>query len=169
MDHVSGTQTVRDYCAAHSQSVLFDETGGTLFDVAGVKTLPLRIADVESVASRVNAQTQGTYLVLRYSDGHEIALSDVGIAFAPNLRQTGAIDDLPPVACLRDYATLTARLEHELFGHLDRPPTRETVRVLMMCIAILDGARAVGFDVSREEKKLEHYLAEIEKRAPNPA
>jgi hypothetical protein len=62
-----------------------------------------------------------------------------------------------------------ARIEHELYEHLDRPPTRETLRILMMCIAILDGARAVGFEVGREEKRLEQHLAELEKRAPNPA
>ncbi len=168
-DRSAQLATVRDFCARHSGGVLFDETGGTLFDVAGAKTLPLRLAETAAVEPKTNSQTGGQYLVLRYSDGHEIALADVGIAFAPDTRQTGPIDELPPVSCLRDYQTLLGRLEHELYGHVDRPPTKETVRVLMMCIAILDGARAVGFEVGSEERKLEVHLAELERRAPPPS
>ncbi len=160
---------VRDFCAQHPGGVLFDETGGTLFDVAGAKTLALRLEEVELVEERTNRQTGGSYLVLRYADGHEVALADVGIAFAPDTRQTGPVTELPPVTCLRDYQSVVARLEHELFGHNDRPPTRETVRILMMSIAIVDGARAVGFDVGREERRLNELLNELERRAPNPA
>jgi len=35
----------------------------------------------------------------------------------------------------------------------------------MICIATLDGARAVGFDVGDLEGELEKSLAEIERRA----
>lgn len=157
---------VREYCAKHAQAVLFDETGETLFDVAGAKTLPLRLDDVAAVEARTNQVTQVPYLLLRYSDGHELALSDVGIAFAPRITQTGPIEELPAVSCLRDYATLVGRIEHELYGHFDQPPTRETVRVVLMCIAILDGARTVGFDVDRETGRLEEHLSEIERRSP---
>jgi hypothetical protein len=36
--------------------------------------------------------------------------------------------------------------------------------MMMICIATLDGARAVGFDVGDLEKELEKSLNEIEKR-----
>jgi hypothetical protein len=38
-----------------------------------------------------------------------------------------------------------------------------------LCIAILDGARAAGFEVGREEAELEALLRELEKRAPPKA
>jgi hypothetical protein len=39
----------------------------------------------------------------------------------------------------------------------------------MSCLAILDGARRLGFDVGREEKELERHLTELEKRSAPPS
>ena len=36
--------------------------------------------------------------------------------------------------------------------------------MLRYCIALCDGARAAGFDVGEEERRLEGYVATIEKR-----
>ncbi len=79
-----------------------------------------------------------------------------------------ALDEIPAVVCFRDYATLLGRLKHELFGHSDRELTQATTALLMTCLAILDGARRMGFEVGREERELEAYLGELEKRATAP-
>ena len=41
---------------------------------------------------------------------------------------------------------------------------KECLNLVMSCIAILDGARLVGFDVSELEGELDRSLREIERR-----
>ena len=60
---------------------------------------------------------------------------------------------------------LKQRVDHYLFDHPDDPPPRECLNLIMICIATLDGARAVGFDVGDLEGELEKSLAEVERRA----
>jgi hypothetical protein len=55
-------------------------------------------------------------------------------------------------------------VDHYLYDHPDEPPPRETLNLIMICIATLDGARSVGFDVSDLEGELEKSLNEIERR-----
>ena len=44
------------------------------------------------------------------------------------------------------------------------PLLRECLDLIMICIATLDGARNIGFDVSDLEGELEKSLREIERR-----
>jgi hypothetical protein len=159
---------IRAHCARPPQTVLFDEPTGSLFDIFSGKTLPLQAADLTQVEPRADKETGAPYLVLRYGDGHELALTQAGLAFAPGFRNTGALEGLPVAVCFRDFRELLDRLKHELYGHPEVAPTRAALDALMRCIAILDGARAVGFDVSREEPELETHLAQLEQRAPKP-
>lgn len=160
---------VRAYCQANLRAVLFDEPGEALFDTAGVKTLTLRAGDLHSVESLEDRDTRAPYLRLTFEDGRQLALTQAGIAFAPDFGNTGPLEDLPAAVCFRDYLGLMDRLRHDLYGHADVAPTRATVKLLMMCIAVVDGARKAGFDVGREERELETHLAELEKRAPPPS
>jgi hypothetical protein len=157
---------VRAHCALPPQAVHFDEAGDALFDVFSARSIPARAAEWVLAEARRDKQTNAPYLALRYGDGHELALSAAGIAFAPGFGNTGPLTELPAAVCMRDFASLLERLRHELYGHPDVAPTEGTLRLLLGCIAILDGARAVGFDVGREEPEVEVHLAELEKRAP---
>jgi hypothetical protein len=168
MDTSAKLAAIRAYCQAHPQAVLYDEPGEALFDTFGVKTLILRGSDLESVESLADQQTKAPYLRLTLADGRQLALTEAGIAFAPDFTNSGPLTDLPDAVCFRDYRGLLERLKHDLYGHADAPPTRATVKLLMMCIAILDGARKAGFEVGREERELETHLVELEKRAPTP-
>jgi len=159
---------IRSFCAQEPIGVLFDEAGELLMDVFSGKAVPLALQHLVSVEQRARKGTNAPYLVLTYDDGREMALADVGIAFAPDVANTGALEELPAVVCFRDYATLVGRLKHELFGHSDREPTQATTTLLMTCLAILDGARRMGFEIGREERELEAYLAELEKRVGAP-
>ena len=158
--------TIRAYADAHRHAVLFDEPGDTLFDMFAAKSLPLESNELERVEERKDRDTGLPYLLLAYGTGHQLALSDAGVAFAPDRRNSGPVEDLPPAVCLRDFRALLDRLEHELYGHPEREPSRDSAKLVLMCIAVLDGARAAGFDVSREERQLERDLAELERRAP---
>jgi hypothetical protein len=100
-----------------------------------------------------------------FDNGTQIALVDPGgVAFAPSAVNSGPVENLPPVVCLRDYFTLKQRVDHYLYDHPDDPPPRECLNLIMICIAILDGARAVGFDVGDLEGELEKSLNEVERR-----
>jgi len=136
-----------------------------LLDVASGKSTGLPWRDVKAFEEKTHPETNDSYLVLLFENGNQLALVDPGgVAFAPSVTNTGSIRDLPPVVCLRDFYTLKQRIDHYLFEHQDEPPPRECLDLVMICIATLDGARAVGFDVGDLEKELEKSLKEIERR-----
>ncbi len=156
---------VKKWTEDHRHAVLYDDEQGILLDVASGKGLALRWHDVAAFEEKIHPETQDAYLVLRYEDGQQIALVDPGgIAFAPVEANTGPRKDLPQVVCLRDFQTLKLRIDHYLYEHSDEPPPTECLDMVMVCIAILDGARAVGFDVGAFEGELDGSLREIERR-----
>ena len=156
---------VRAWCEAHKQAVLYDEENATVLDVASGKSTRLAWRDLSAFEEKTHPETRDGYLVLLREDGKQIALVDPGgVAFAPSTENSGALRDLPPVVCLKDYFTLKGRVDHYLYDHPDEPPPKECLDWVMICIATLDGARAVGFDVGDLERDLEKSLAEIERR-----
>lgn len=152
------------FLRARPGSVLHDPSSSTLLDVASGKALPLEWSRVESLDERVDRLSGRPYLALRRDDGTELALTDAGVAFAPATAATGPVEGLPGAVCLRDLAGAEARLAHFLAHHPGEPPTGEHVSLFLFCLAVVDGARAAGFDVSAEERRLERTLAELEAR-----
>ena len=156
---------VRGWASLHSGVIHFDAINGILLDVASGKRLQVDWAGVSNFEEKIHPESRETYLVMMFDEGSQIALADPGgIAFAPSTENTGPIANLPPVVCLRDFLTLKSRVDHSLYDHPDEPPPRECLELLMICIATLDGARAVGFDVGDFEGGLEKSLTEIERR-----
>jgi hypothetical protein len=156
---------VESWVAGHPQAVLYDEVSATLFDVASGKSLHLRWPEVAAFEERIHPETQETYLALMFENGTQLALVDPGgVAFAPSTVNSGPVQNLPTVVCLRDFLTLKQRVDHYLYEHSDEPPPRECLDLIMICIAILDGARAVGFDVGDLEEQLEKSLNDLERR-----
>jgi hypothetical protein len=149
----------------HRRAVLYDKENPSLMDVASGKTIRLPWQDLKAFEEKVHPETKDSYLVLLFENGNQIALVDPGgIAFAPSIENTEPLRDLPPVVCLKDFFTLKGRLDHYLYDHPDEPPPKEALDLVMICIATLDGARAVGFDVADLEGELEKSLKEIERR-----
>ncbi|MGH7847548.1 MAG: hypothetical protein ACREQW_20590 [Candidatus Binatia bacterium] len=156
---------VRNWAQKHAHAVLYDEENSTLLDVSSGKSLLLSWRDVAAFEEKVHPETGDSYLVLMFDSGVQIALVDPGgIAFAPSEANTGALRAGPSVVCLKDVYTLKGQIEHYLYQHIDEPPPRECLDMVMACIAILDGARAVGFEVGELEEELEKTLREIEQR-----
>jgi len=150
---------------AHSHAVLYGDDNSILLDVASGKRLKLSWGDVTACEEKVHPETKNRYLVFLFESGKQIALVDPGgVAFAPATENSGPVQDLPAVVCLRDFLTLKQRIDHYLYDHPDEPPPRECLDMIMICIATLDGARAVGFDVGDLEGELEKSLNEIERR-----
>jgi len=156
---------VSEWLERHRHAVLYDEESSTLLDVASGKRVRLPWHDLKACEEKIHPETKDAYLVLLFENGNQIALVDPGgVAFAPSVVNTGPLRDLPPVVCLKDFHTLKQRVDHYLHAHRDDPPPKECLDLVMICIAILDGARLVGFDVGDLEEELESSLREVEKR-----
>jgi hypothetical protein len=156
---------VRVWAEMHRQGVLYDEEMSSLMDVASGKSIRLPWSELKAFEEKIHPETKDNYLVLLFENGNQIALVDPGgIAFAPSTDNAGPLRDLPPVVCLKDFFTLKGRVDHYLYDHPDEPPPKEALDLVMICIATLDGARAVGFDIGDLEETLEKSLKEIERR-----
>jgi hypothetical protein len=156
---------IRRWVQAHPQAALYDEDNGTLLDVASGRSVRPAWRDLTALEEKIHPETKENYLVFLFEDGRQIALVDPGgVAFAPLTVNSGPVENLPPVVCLRDFLTLKERIDHYLYQHRDQPPPRECLDLVMICIAALDGARAVGFNVGDLEAELEKSLDELERR-----
>ena len=156
---------VAAWVETHRHAVLYDEENSSLMDVASGKTIRLPWQEFQAFEEKVHPETKDSYLVLLFENATQVALVDPGgIAFAPSTENAGPLRDLPPVVCLKDFFTLKGRLDHYLYDHPDEQPPKEVLDLVMICIATLDGARAVGFDVAELEGELEKSLKEIERR-----
>lgn len=156
---------VKEWVQRHRHVVLYDEESATLLDMASGKSLYLSWRDVKAFEEKVHPETNDAYVVLLLENGNQIALVDPGgVAFAPSEVNTGPLKDLPPVVCLKDFQTLKERVDHYLNVHKDDPPPKECLDLVMICIATLDGARSVGFNVADLEGELEKSLREIERK-----
>jgi hypothetical protein len=145
-------------------SVLWDAPTSTLLDVFSGKALPLEWARVATMEERTDAASGRPYLAIRLDSGVEVALADQGIAFAPVTTGTGPLEGLPGAVCFGDLAAAEGRLDHFLADHPGERPERAHVALFLFCLAVVDGARAAGFEVSAEERRLERLLAELEAR-----
>ena len=152
------------FVAAHAASLGWDAEGGLLLDVAAQKVLALDWTRVAWLEERTDADSQRPYLALALGDGGSLALADQGLAFAPSTASSGPLPGLPRAVCLRDLQAAEGRLTHFLLDHPDERPERAHLDAFLFCLAVVDGARAVGFDVGPEERRLERILAEIEAR-----
>ena len=146
-------------------AVLYDDDAAIFLDVTSGKSLPIAWTDVTGFEEKIHPETGESYLVLMLEQGQQIALVDPGgVAFAPSTINSGPVQNLPAVVCLRDFFTLRQRVDHYLYEHRDEAPPRECLDLIMISIAILGGARAVGFEVGDLEGELEKSLRELEKR-----
>ena len=158
-------EQIRLWATAHRDVLLYDEESGTLLDVASGKRLHVPWRTLTAFEEKLHPETQEPYFVLQFEGGKQIVLVDPGgVAFAPSTENSGPVPNLPAVMCLRDFLTLKQRVDHYLYDHPDEPPPRESLNLIMICIAILDGARAIGLDVGDLEGELEISLNEVERR-----
>jgi len=138
-----------------------DGKGARLLEPGSGKELRLEWDQLSQVEEKSSALRASPYLMLAFHDGRQVALADVGFAFAPSTVNTGPLPDLPQVLCLRDFRHLTEGVEALL---AEEGREKEALGAILVAIALLDGARAVGLDVSREERRLDALLHELERR-----
>jgi hypothetical protein len=161
-DRAAQQAMVERFTRERPGSLLLDAAAPALLEVFSGKTLPLDWGRIEGVAEARNGDTGAPYLALLRDDGRQVILADVGIAFEPLASATGPLPGLPSLVCFRDFAATAGRIEHQLVDHAGEPVTRDHLDLFLFLLAVVDGARAVGLDVSREERRLERILGEIE-------
>ena len=138
-----------------------DGRGARLLEPGSGKELKVRWDEIEALEEKSSPLRAGSYLVLKFHDGRQVALADVGFAFAPSTSNTGPLPDLPATLCFRDFRHLTQGVETLL---QEDGREKEALGGILLSIALLDGARAAGFDVSREERRLDTLLKQLEQR-----
>jgi hypothetical protein len=168
-DRAAQRSLVERFARERPAALLLDTEAPALLDVFSGKILAVDWSRIAGVAESRNRDTGAPYLALLRDDGRQVILADVGIAFEPLASATGPLPGLPSVACFRDFAATAARIEHHLVDHPSDPVTRDHLDLFLFLLAMVDGARAVGFDVSREERRLERILGEIEVRRSDDA
>ena len=144
-------------------AALEDDDGGgaQLLEPGSGKTLAVRWAGLQDVVERSTPLRPQPYLVLVFHDGRQVALADVGFAFAPSIASTGPLPELPQTFCFRDFRHLTQAVQGLLE---DEGREQEALSAILLSIALLDGARVAGFEVGREERALEKLLKRLEER-----
>jgi hypothetical protein len=138
-----------------------DGKGARLLEPGTGKELRIRWGEIAEVEERPNPLRGAPYLVIAFEDGRQVALADVGFAFAPAILNTGPLPDLPPTFCFADFRHLSQGIESLL---QQEGREKEALQAILMCIALLDGARAAGLKVTREERRLDALLRTLEER-----
>jgi hypothetical protein len=138
-----------------------DGAGLQLFEAGTGKSLHVAWPDLTDAVLRRTSLRPAPYLVLVFQDGRQVALADVGFAFAPSIASTGPLPDLPQTFCFRDFRHLAQGIEAIL---AEEGREREALSAVLLAIALLDGARIAGFEVGREERALEALLRRLEER-----
>jgi hypothetical protein len=142
-----------------------DGRGARLVEPGSGKELHLRWDELSKAEEKSTPLRPAPYLVLEFEDGRQLALADVGFAFAPSTANTGPLPDLPAVLCFRDFRHLSQGVDTFLE---EDGREREALGAILICIALLDGARAAGLEVSREERRLDSLLRKLEQRGIKP-
>jgi len=138
-----------------------DGRSAEIFERVSGKSLKIAFDELSDAAVKTSPIRPHPYLVLVWQDGRQVALADVGFAFAPSTRSTGPLPELPETFCFRDLRHLVSGAR-SLIDQEGRE--LESVRAILMSLALLDGARSLGFDIEREERELDAVLSDLEKR-----
>lgn len=138
-----------------------EPSGARLVEPGTGKELRVRWDEIAEVQEKASAQRAAPYLLLVFHDGRQVALADVGFAFAPSTANTGPLPQLPPTLCFRDFSHLSRGIEQLL---AEEGREKEVLGAILLCIALLDGARGLGLPVDREERRLDKLLKQLEQR-----
>lgn len=135
----------------------------TLLEIATGKQRVLRGDDVEAIREKRNRQSGVRYPILFLQGGLQLAITDLGFCFASSFASSGEIPGAPAVVSFGDFRKLFGEAQH---AAADPDRRKDALDLLMLCITIIDGARDVGFDVGREEERLDRLLRTVEASDP---
>ena len=135
------------------------DEGLVVMEIESGKKIAIDKHRVAGFEAKLQQDSGKPYLVLLFDAGHQLVVSDQGFAFEPDFTNTGPIQLPVQVVCMRDYTRLFGELVQ--FSKQSSEKDR-ALELVMLLIAMLDGARRVGLDVEREERQLDQVLQGIE-------
>src|SRR5207245_1115768 len=129
-----------------------DGKGVRLLEPGTGKELRIRWGEIVQVEERVSPLRPAPYLVLLFEDGRQMALADVGFAFAPSTIHTGPLPDLPPTFCFADFRHLSQGIEALL---AEEGREKEALGAILPCIPLLDAALSAALDGAPQDRRLD--------------
>lgn len=137
-----------------------------LLEALSAKTLTLKPREIDIIEEKQNAVIPSeTYVLIVKTNGQQLVLSSHGFAFPPNFANTGAIPLPSQVYCMEDFKHLMDKLRH-LASEAER--RQEALALILLLIAILDGAKSVGLDVDAEAEEVNFILEALESGQTQP-
>lgn len=133
----------------------------TVIETLSGKALSFSFGQIAAAEEARHPETRSRYVRVHLDDGRNFALTGMGFVFAPVLTATGPLAECPATASFADYEKLSGHLSHLVEDHHEGHE-REALQVLMVLLAFVDGARAIGLEVSEEERALEQVLRRLE-------
>ncbi len=124
------------------------------------KINPLQILDHEEKKNSLNPLE--SYLVLLLEDGSQFVLCAQGLAFPPDFSNSGPLNLPNPVYCMKDIENFLHQLRHLASEEARR---KESLELILILIALLDGAKKIGLNVDLETQEVEKILELIERGA----
>ncbi|HEX5034797.1 MAG TPA: hypothetical protein VFW62_09970, partial [bacterium] len=125
------------------------------------KTRRIKGSEIEAIEERANSVNPAeSYVIVMLHSGRQLVLSAQGFAFPPDFSNTGPLSLPNQVYCMQDYHQLMNQLRH-IAAEADR--ARDALDIIMVLIALLDGARAVGLEVDAETQAVDEILSILEK------
>lgn len=158
------------WLSTHPGVFSFQEAGGKLLllELSSGKVLTLHRVQVEQLEEKMNTVLPGeTYILILLQNGQQLVLSSHGFAFPPDFINTGPMPLPSQVYCMEDFHHLFNKLKH-LASEAER--REEAIALILLLIAILDGARAVGLEMDQESRGVDFILErlETEQTIPSP-
>lgn len=151
------------WLSQHQSVFLHQETREALKikELYSSKELTLQKNQIATTEHKTNSlNPQESYVVLLFSNGHQLVLATQGFVFPPDFSATGPLDLPSPLYCMQDFQQLFHRLEH-VAAEAERG--REALDLIMVLIAILDGAKLIGLEMDGETRAVEEILSQLEK------
>ena len=137
-----------------------------ILELFSSKTRRLSSSEIEAIEERPNSVNPAeSYVIVLLNSGRQLVLSAQGFAFPPDFSNTGPLPLPNQVYCMQDYHQLMNQLRH-VAAEADRG--RDALDMIMVLIALLDGAKAVGLDVDAETQAVEEILSTLEKGGTLP-
>jgi hypothetical protein len=131
-----------------------------LREISSGKTRSLGPREIHHLEEKQNSlKPQENYLIVLLENGVQLVLAPQGFVFGPDFGNTGPLSLPSQVYCLQDYHQLFSQLSH-VAAEPDR--RREALDLILVLIAILDGARTIGLDVDVETRNVEKILKALE-------
>jgi hypothetical protein len=162
MNAAKSLEIIKNWCQTHPGIFSLREDGRalTLQELYAQKDLTLKENQIQSVVHKQNTlKPNEDYLVLLLESGQQLVLAPQGFVFPPDFTNTGPLPLPSQVYCFRDYQDLYEKLKW-VAAEPDR--RREALDLIMILIALLDGARKVGMEVDQETQAVEAILNQLE-------